>query len=360
MNTIDYIYEYLKKCRIDDREILGLIFHLSARLSYRRDGDDDIAEMNDYEYVGKRFDTYLEKFEVEQSKRDIDIVKFNEHFEAITDSYNELASIFDFYLENDRKNASGEVTTYFKSNVETQIHEKVESYSLKDLTEIFEKYFFHLGVILSKVSKNHRDIFVLQDIYSESIKRIDMIGWARICNSSFDCLPPFYRTLFSPNMHKAIFDKNGLLENGLIPCQVVLQSFINGQTKDYSEFIWDQFRILFWQQDTLELVNTEYQHASYKSWENLTDYFFNDIPLQFTKYHEFKRNMILQENVFLEQFVNSNNIDKYTFIHSKIEEIWGFCNDKRYQEVEHLTFFTIFVYSNILYLYANKVGIDNN
>jgi hypothetical protein len=245
MNTIDYIYEYLKKCRVDDREILGIIFHLSARLSYRRDGDDNIADMIDAEYVGQRYHSYLEQFEVENSKNNIDIVKFNKHFEEITDSYNELASIFDFYLESDRKNAKGEVTNYFKANVDTKIHKKVKGYLLKDLTEIYEKYFFHLGDILSNVSKNHRDIFVLQDIYSESIKKIDMIGWARICSQSFDCLPPFYRTLFSPSMHKAIFDKSGLLENGLIPCQVVLQSFINGQSKDYCEFIWDQFRILF-------------------------------------------------------------------------------------------------------------------
>ena len=359
IKQLDSLLEVFKDCKFDDFSILGLSFFFSIRLAFVMPEDREEQGAQDaQEFSGNRFNNYIDIDFLSELNSRFSEELLDKVFLDITSCFVSFAYHLNLKLSEGRLNMSGEKTQIFNpvKVFELSKIEPEEIQQLSDIHELYSEFFFVLGRVLNQSNCNFKESFALSNLFGMYAAENDQVGFSEIVQLSLKNTPPLYGVILEPLYHKSLFDENGLKGDRLMPFQIALTGFLRGIPEETCEFIWNEQRRLFYNQETLKPINIDFQFISIKNSEVLFDHYYESVILRFKNY--FLSSKGLLDAGGLVSFKVENNESRYDFIYSLIREKWGFDVDKDQSISSNITFFAIFFHSFLCWSIENLK--DNN
>jgi len=359
-NNLDYLVEILKECKFDDYSLAGFVFFFSQRISFILPGDKKDDKQDSQEFITNRFNSYLHVDKCSELNSKYSLELATSTFVDLSRCFTSFAYYLGVELSEDRLNINGDKTETFNplKSIKLSSKEPEEIYKPYDVNELYSKFFYELGKALNQCTSNFREAYAFSDLFTTFYSQIDQIGFCELIQFSFKRPPPFYSVMLDPKNHYLFFNEKGLLKARLLPFQIPLTGLL--PNKLIGELVWDQLRLLFFQKDSPEPINTELQsyHVLYS--EPLLEDYYEEIFLPNANHFLSKKDLIAKalEEIKSPNFKLNNeskndsktNIEsRFDLTYSILKDNWGFDSlNEGGHFSSHLTFFAYFYYSFIL------------
>lgn len=359
-NNLDYLVEVLKECKFDDYSLAGFVFFFSQRISFILPGDKKDDKQDSQEFITNRFNSYLHVDKCSELNSKYSLELATSTFVDLSRCFTSFAYYLGVELSEDRLNINGDKTETFNplKSIKLSSKEPEEIYKPYDVNELYSKFFYELGKALNQCTSNFREAYAFSDLFTTFYSQIDQIGFCELIQFSFKRPPPFYSVMLDPKNHYLFFNEKGLLKARLLPFQIPLTGLL--PNKLIGELVWDQLRLLFFQKDSPEPINTELQsyHVLYS--EPLLEDYYEEIFLPNANHFLSKKDLIAKalEEIKSPNFKLNNeskndsktNIEsRFDLTYSILKDNWGFDSlNEGGHFSSHLTFFAYFYYSFIL------------
>lgn len=359
-NNLDYLVEILKECKFDDYSLAGFVFFFSQRISFILPGDKKDDKQDSQEFITNRFNSYLHVDKCSELNSKYSLELASSTFVDLSRCFTSFAYYLGVELSEDRLNINGDKTETFNplKSIKLSSKEPEEIYKPYDVNELYSKFFYELGKALNQCTSNFREAYAFSDLFTTFYSQMDQIGFCELIQFSFKRPPPFYSVMLDPKNHYLFFNEKGLLKARLLPFQIPLTGLL--PNKLIGELVWDQLRLLFFQKDSPEPINTELQsyHVLYS--EPLLEDYYEEIFLPNANHFLSKKDLIAKalEEIKSPNFKLNNeskndsktNIEsRFDLTYSILKDNWGFDSlNEGGHFSSHLTFFAYFYYSFIL------------
>ena len=355
--NLDYIVETLEDFRFDENLINGIVFFLACRLSFCRDEDLKNEQVDSQEFITNRYYSFFDLDDIPELNSRPLKVPIIPVIEDLIECFQSFAFYMDFYMEEDRVSESGRSTHAFdkcKHKKYLNDEEAKENFKLFHINEIYTNFFISLGDVLKLVTSNYREVFAFADKFITYSVSEDPVGFSRVVNNGLKVVPPIYTTILDLYFHQMIYDENGLRDDRSPPFQLTLQGFMNGMPHEMADIVWNLQRILFFNQETLEQINTEFQFLNIREAEQLYKHFENEVIEKNKEYFESIKPQFSNEHTsFLESYTNNGKETSFEFIYRKIFEVHGLSPDRDYSNPTRQTYFAIFFFYLVCYSVSN-------
>ena len=354
--NLDHIVEVLEEHRFDESTIFGIVFFLACRLSFCRDEDGKQEDEDSQEFITKRYNTFfnLDNISELNSRHPRELI------DPVVYDAVKCFQTFAFYLnlnnEDNRMDINGRPTQvfnphkyfdYLKQNVDYY------EYKLFHINEIYSNFFLSIGDVLRQMINSYKEAFAFADIFINHAGWSDQVGFSRIVNDALNRMPPIYMPVFDLFFHQGIYDEKGILKERNASFQLTLQGFMHGLPVDQGQAVWNLQRLLMYNQDTGERINTEFQFLEIRQSEKLFNAFLEKVIEPNQEYLISIKPYFDNEYTLLSSYQNSGSETTFEFLYRIIYERYGLSPDEEYSNSTNQTFFAIFFYSLVCYSVAN-------
>jgi len=348
----------LHEMRFQDELTYGLSFILGWRLALVTKEElesKNISDANTYqeELFDKYFDVNLGSKLNSRYEQDL----INAGVSRIVDTFREFAYLTSIHISSDRLNLNGEKTTLLNpiKNKYLFPNKKPEDMkTLHDFHMVYELFFLSIGETLKQIVDDHNAAFAFTHFFNELIGHEDQVGNAQFFRQFEEFLPPLYMFLLTPDCFLQFYDETGKTKS--LPFHFALRPLLYECPHELGESIWSEQRVIFYNQETLEPQNEEFQYihieesaktifdsyieARYKH-QNIIDYFQEKVPL-FGDWHQ-----------QLKDYKMKKNDDLYSHIYKIIKRRWGFERNQKLTISGNVTFLAMFYLTFIITYIAN-------
>ena len=227
--------------------------------------------------------------------------------------------------------------------------------TLRENQEIFDNFFYWIGhalkyepLILNKEKKpsieSNEEAFAFSTLILGGYNNSDPMGLTYFLEQII--LPPVYALIIDTSSNNPFH--GSLLETGT-PFEIALASFIRGLPNEMNKIIWDESKPIFYNQKTLEKINSELVFApieySIKAYQSQIDARWKTPKI----INYFKENKHLFENEHnqIESFKRKDGESLMETIFRVIKDRWGFSKENVTTISPNMVFLAIFHFTFI-------------
>lgn len=379
MNSIqlDSIIQKLEDMQFSPKNILGIIFFLGIKVLYvnldEREAlrDSLVSDEDQSAYMNKRISMYMPVGEYEKiftriKESDNPAQLFP--LIGILKAFKALAyySKMDIPKDREGKNKESADLDFLnpeRNSIELMDKEPSKDYLMYDYQTIYDHFFYVIGDILNthwikaKETNNknlkgyYHEAFVFAQFIQGHYSYHDPIGFV-LFMEQFK-LPPIYNAIFCLD-EKSL---ENMISSPLI--QRTLASFISGHPIELCDFIWNESRIIFYDQKTLKPINTDLANKDFAfTIELYNSYIVNrlmkpEILSHFIEHKEIFNNKHNQLKLFKRK--DGENFNDLIF--RIIKDRWGFDEQCPRNLPSRITFIAIFHFT---FLYSWVAWIEDD
>lgn len=368
MDKLNVVVSKLEEVGLRYESILGIICTMGMKASTLSFAEQEeigpnnsstfshIIEKRIFEFISKEDYQIItdEFYSKDKQYKQSPLIKINPLF-------NTLSYYLNFRFPEERTNIKGEELlplTEFKLQKSFNLYKKRDTgkFLLADYQNIYELFFYQFGFILNEKFddkpsiENYKEAFVFSNIIIQYFNYHDPTGLTFFLEQLR--LPPLFDMIISPYGNELIFKREGESFVNYLPIHIALQGFLAGLPNDMSEIIWNESRYIYYDQQTLEPRNTEYQYKNPKFIIEVYNKYIHDR----LKSSEMVNYLIDNRELFNNEH---NKISSFKFKKSKvtlednifklIKKRWGFDIDDIDTNPKAITYLAIF---HFVFIYA--------
>ena len=357
-------YEFIKTLedsKITSDHIFGMSFFLGCRLGLILESDFS-GDIDSEKFGSERFDKF---FNEELGARINGNYKNNYEIE---DVIQELLLIFrwfgfklDFKLREKRLNIEGQPTDLLspKNTLDILNDESIENRKLlSDIHVVFDVFFNLLGKALKKIVKNNEGAFAFSTFFLQRVTYQDQHGFQDFLILFKRFAPPFYSVILDPISISNYCNPDRDFD--YYTFHIILTGFLSGLPSDVQDIVWNEQRIIFYDQETKKIMRGDLQFTHLSDSLSFFDSFIEKRLLnnEVKKFYKTKIDIFDNEHNQLKNFKIKNNLDVYENLYKNIfiivKKRWGFDINSSYSSLQNITFLVTF-YFTLIYSYIANI-----
>ena len=344
--TANNLTKWIKKSeelRLSDSCIKGIAFFLGLKCHESKTQDE----------VDEKIKFFIDKEDCFALLNSIDSVKAALAYYSIIKIFNSFSGALEFKFPENRLDSNGQITNAFTPSAKGEKFHDVKSIQeakLKDYHEAYESFFEELGYVFSLNGITAEQAFAFSDTFVISANFDDVKGFGFFIEVFKIATPPVFISLLNLSAVR-----NLLSEDDLLPFQTAQNGYLGGQDVDLCNFVWNNQRILFYNQKTLEKINLDYQ------WVTIVD-FINFLNAYFLNYwsHDnikefFRKNLTVlgRYDIPLSDFNVNTRADFFPLILRMVNENDGYSLNEKLSPSNALQYKACFYFRFIFAIAAN-------
>ena len=389
-NRLDLIVRRLEEMQFPPTNILGICFFVGLRANYLSLDQQNQMKSDEerYDYLLTNRSKYMEEEKLKKLIKDIDNPKVGFKkwpcgqimglFKTLA-YYREMEMpdgrfTKDKLIEQSEEYGFGELLNLNPKKPEQKIADLYSidpknkthkgEFTLRENQEIFDNFFYLIGHALKSewpVGKKRKpsiesneEAFAFSTIILAGYNNSDPQGLTYFLEQII--LPPVYDLIINTISNTPFHEQ--LLETGT-PFEIALASFFRGLPNEMNKIIWDESKPIFYNQKTLEKINSELVFApiedSIKAYQSLIETRW--MRPKIINYFKKNKHLFDNEHFQIDSFKRKDGESLTETIFRIIKERWGFSKENVTTISPNIVFLAIFHFT---FIYAWIALIDDS